>query len=455
MQSYTFDIVVLGAGPAGAASALFLAEAGFRVALVEQREFAKAGPSWVNGLHFETFQKLGLPEPTAEEVESKDFSVVFFSGDLDERLEVSASGFTNVRMRPFVDRLHRTAFAAGVTGFDNVRSLSFHFEAGRPRRVLCTRQADGAAVSEFELTAKLFVDATGVNGVLRQQVAALGQGVDVTADADTCTALQQSCQVRDKAAAAEFLNNLNVTPGSLISILGTQGGYSTLSVQVSSDLSEVGLLAGSIKDPRYLTGTQMVKKFIAEHAWVGEKIHSGGGTIPLRHPFHRLTAPGVALVGNAANQVFSVHGSGVMPSLQAARLLADAVAGERDAGDAEVLWRYTASFQKGLGAMLASYNLFRRFSQNLTSFEIAKMFRYGLMNEAMMLAGIRQVMPEPTLTSSLSILATGVRDPVFAANLVRALARMPLVYMHYQNFPKTFEAKKFASWVARAKALGT
>lgn len=453
-MKHQFDVVVLGAGPAGSASALFLAQAGFEVALIEQRDFAKAGPSWVNGLHLAGFVKLGLAAPAGDEVELADFPVTFFSADLEHRLDVPASGFTNVRMRPFVDRLQRDAFAAGVTGFDKVRVENFRFMNGRPVAVCIARATNAKSDESFEVSAKLFVDASGVAGILRNQVPALQAHSSTTQESDFCTALQQNCHVDNPARAAAFLAQRGVTPGTLISTLGTQGGYSTLSVQVSSDLSEVGILAGSIKDPHFLTGPQMVKKFIAEHPWVGAKIHSGGGTIPLQHPLHSLTAPGVATVGNAANQVFSVHGSGVMPALEAARLLADAVAKSSDPGEASVLWRYTTAFQRDLGATLATYNLFRRFSQNLTSAEIAKMFRYGLMNEAMMLAGIKQVMPEPSLTSALSFLTTGVRDPVFAANLVRSLARMPLVYLHYQNFPDAPNDGRLAGWIAHAKTLG-
>ena len=63
-----------------------------------------------------------------------------------------------------------------------------------------------------------------------------------------------------------------------------------------------------------------------------------------------LSAAGVAVVGNAANQVFSTHGSGVVPAIQSARLLANALAVAKDPGDADVLWHYTAEFQRTLGA---------------------------------------------------------------------------------------------------------
>lgn len=455
MQSHTFDIAVLGAGPAGAASAFFLAQHGFRVALIEKRRFAQAGPSWVNGIYVQAFDALGLARPAGEEVEQTDFDMVFFSADMRDHRKVEASGFTNVRMRPFVDRLHRQAFAAGVTGFDEMHLTDVVFAGERPVELQFAHGASGSEAhgNKSAIRAALFVDATGLHGALRRQIPQIHGIHGEHLETDLCTAMQENCRVSDKRGAAEFLRQHGVGPGTLMSILGTAGGYSTMTVHITSDLSEVGLLAGSIKDSQVLTGVQMLRKFKAEHSWVGEKIHGGGGTIPLRAPLEMLTAPGVAVVGNAANQVFSTHGSGVMPSIQSAKLLAEAVHGAADPGDADVLWRYSKTFQRDLGGMLASYNLFRKFTQSLTSEEIGKMFRYNLMTSQLAIAGIKQVMPSPSWESVQSLATVLVQDPVFAAKLGRALAAMPLVYLHYKTYPESRDLKKLARWTETARSL--
>ena len=62
------------------------------------------------------------------------------------------------------------------------------------------------------------------------------------------------------------------------------------------------------------------------------------------------------MVGNAANHVYALHGSGVGMGLVAARLLADAVTARgdsRDAGNAEVLHRYAHRFLQTYGGRLA------------------------------------------------------------------------------------------------------
>lgn len=456
MSIFEFDIAVLGAGPSGAASALFLADAGFRVALIDKRRFSHAGPSWVNGVYAEAFDAVGLRRPSADEVELADFDVTFFSADMKQRREIAASGFVNLRMRPFVDRLHREAFAAGVTGFDEMHLTETKFQGTRPVELHFVRGAlDTAAEKEkISIRAALFVDATGLHGALRSQIPLIEEVQGEHADHDLCTAMQENCHISDQVAAKEFLSTNQVKPGTLMSILGTAGGYSTMTVHISPDVSEVGLLAGSIKDPRYLTGVQMLRRFKAEHAWVGEKISGGGGTIPLRAPLGMLTAPGVAIIGNAANQVFSTHGSGVMPALQSARLLANAIRGARDPGDPDVLWQYTALFQRELGSMLASYNLFRKFTQQLTGDEIGKMFRYNLMTSQLAIAGIRQEMPSPSWENAKSVGKAALQDPLFAAKLMRSLAAMPLVYLHYRNFPSHRDMNQYNRWLRVGRGLG-
>lgn len=456
MTSHTFDIAVLGAGPAGSASALFLAQAGFKVALIEKRRFAKAGPSWVNGVYLDSLDEVGLAKPAGEEIDLSGFDVLFFSADMQQRLHLDASAFTNVRMRPFVDRLHREAFAAGVTGFEEMHLVETRFSGERPVELLFVHGTpdEHEAKERISIKAKLFVDATGLHGALRRQIAAIHEIHGEHEDSDLCTAVQENCRIADVGAAREFLRRHDILPGTMVSILGTAGGYSTMTVHISPDLKEVGLLAGSIKDPQVLTAAQMLKRFREEHPWVGERIFGGGGTIPLKAPLEMLSASGLAVVGNAANQVFSLHGSGVMPAIQSARLLANAVRGAKDPGDADVLWQYTAEFQRSLGAKLAAYNLFRRFSQGLSGEEIGKMFRYGFMSEPMVFAGMKQDLPAPSLSTGLSVLTAAFRDLPFAAKLVRALSAMPFVLLHYRNFPLQRDREKFAAWVQRARALG-
>lgn len=456
MKKNTFDIAVLGAGPAGASCALFFAQAGLTVALIEKRSFAKAGPSWVNGIYLNAFEATGLLRPNGEEIDLGDFGSVFFSSDMKSRIDLAPSAFTNVRMRPFMDRIHRDAFAAGVTGFEGVELNKIIFEGERPVELQFVQKASdkNGNKERISIRAKLFVDATGVQAVLRKRIPALQEYHGENAAEDSCSAFQENCHIADLKGAQLFLQKNHVAPGAMVNILGTSGGYSTMTVHISPDLKEVGLLAGASKAPEGMTAPQMLKRFKSEHAWIGKRIFGGGGIIPLRTPLEMLTSSGVAIIGNAANQVFSTHGSGVMTGIQSARLLCNAVKDKKDPGDADALWKYTATFQRQLGAKLAAYNLVRRFTQYLTQDEVNKLIRSGFMTEELIFAGLKQDLPVPSVQTIQNFLTASFRDPLFAAKFARALTPLPLIYLHFRNFPEQYDANKYANWKAAAKILG-
>src|SRR5690606_36395120 len=122
-------------------------------------------------------------------------------------------------------------------------------------------------------------------------------------------------------------------------------GFSTVAVAVDADLDLVGVLVGCLANGRYGTGPRMVEDLRRAESWIGDRISGGFGVIPLRRPYARFTAPGLALVGDSACQTFPAHGSGIGLGLIAGRLLAEAVEGAADPGAEVVLWRYQAAFQ--------------------------------------------------------------------------------------------------------------
>ena len=75
----------------------------------------------------------------------------------------------------------------------------------------------------------------------------------------------------------------------------------------------------------------------------------------------------MALLGDAANHVYSLHGSGVGLSIIAAHLMAETLTGERDPGDPALLHRYQARFLRRYGGRLAACDMLRRASQRMST----------------------------------------------------------------------------------------
>src|SRR5690606_20700072 len=136
---------------------------------------------------------------------------------------------------------------------------------------------------------------------------------------------------------------------------------STCAVTVSADLMSVGVVVGCLANGRYSTGPNMIRDLRRREPWIGDFEHGGSGVIPLRRPYARFTAPGVALVGGAAWQGLPARGSGIGAGLVAGTMLAEGVGEAADPGDEATLWAgYQAPFQHELGGTLAGYDVLRR-----------------------------------------------------------------------------------------------
>lgn len=436
-----FDVVVVGAGTAGAATAQVLAESGWSVALVDSRAFGEAGAHWMNGVPPRLFDRAGLPRPEGDELGLKEPEVKLLLGDGRVGLEVRDNPIWVLDMRALVQRLQRDAQAAGVVPFERSKVVALTCEQGRPRQLVLQSGRRRA-----QMKAHLFVDATGMGAHVGRQVPELARHIPALPHRDVCVASQVVAEVADEQAARNYVRRLGVTPGTHVSWLGIEGGYSALTLAVHSDLSTVELLAGTTAEPGALGGTGLIDRFRAENPWVGETRFGGVGSIPIRRPYDRMAAPGIVLVGNAASQVFPVHGSGVGAGLVAGRILAEALDGHDDPGSDAATWAYQARFQRELGRVFGPYDALRRLSLELSPEESDQLLSTGLIDAATFRAGLNQDLP----TLSLASLKENVRGLVSAPSLsLKAapwIARLAAAHVLYRAYPQRPNMSALKRW---------
>ncbi|MBI2956528.1 MAG: NAD(P)/FAD-dependent oxidoreductase [Acidobacteria bacterium] len=127
-----YDVVVIGAGPAGSTAAKLAAEAGYHTLLVDKARFPrhKTCASWINRLAFERFPDL---EPHRAELVDSAFHGITF---LDERLARQArwserrpSGYLSLRSR-FDNGLKDIAVSAGADFREGSGLAALSFENG-------------------------------------------------------------------------------------------------------------------------------------------------------------------------------------------------------------------------------------------------------------------------------------------------------------------------------------
>lgn len=384
LASRRADVLVVGAGSAGAAAARLFADQGRSVVLADKRERGATGARWLNLVPRWCFERAGVATPSGAEaplgVDEHAAHLVPPGGQT--RVSLPPLPNVHVDMAAFVDRLVGDAVDAGVELVCG-QVQDVETEGDRVRRVVFASGND-----RFAVRADLVVDASGLGGAIRRRV--LQHRCPDPGPLDICAAAEYQHDVHDRAAFSAFLERYGAAPGDSIAFPGVAGGYSTLTLFTEPELREVGVLAGSIPALGVPNGAALHARFVASAPWLGPARRGGAGAIPVRRPYAVLGGRGVALVGDAACQVYGSHGSGVGMGLIAARVLADACALAPHPGSDEVIARYGRAFHREHGGLLAASDAFRRFAQGSCAGDIRSIFEAGFLEPGLAASAVTQ-----------------------------------------------------------------
>lgn len=374
------DVAIVGAGIAGCHLAQLLQAKNIKVALIDKDDLNIAGPQWINAVPFWMFDKAGLEQPSGDEVHDLNEKFILRSPNGRSRLVIPNLGVPDVHMGLLGQRLKKLLFSTANTA--QFIKASIHEikldEQGRVRTIFGTTGQPG---TELSIEAKLFVDASGFKAVLRklhpwQKTCWPNAKAD-----DTCTAAQRVLAIKDKSGAKAYLESNNIEAGDVLADLGRNGGFSLFRAQIDRDFNHISLLCGIRAIPELPSAHMTINRFVKENSWIGEAYIDGRGVIPLNAPFPKLVAPGFALLGDAAHQVFAAHGSGIGFGLIAAFILAESIAESKDLGSFDELLNYQKVFHEKHYKKLFISEQFRIFSQGLEPEKIDRLFESDILSQ--------------------------------------------------------------------------
>ncbi|MGZ8694418.1 MAG: geranylgeranyl reductase family protein [Gaiellaceae bacterium] len=314
-----FDVVVVGAGPAGSTAAYLLARAGARVALLERATFPRDKPCG-GGLTERALREVPVDvSPVVEhEVDRLELGLRY-----GRRIERRSRGrLVAMTQRVRLDaHLAEQAAAAGAELRDGTRVTS-------------VREEDGAVVVETaagDLRAAAVIGADGVNGVTARSIG-LEQPIVYG------VALEGNV-ANGPARAGRYAGRAVIELGEIA------GGYGW--VFPKGDHVNVGVGGWEREGPNL---REHLWRLCDEHGIAREDVESlRGYRLPLRRPGATPARGRIALVGDAAGLIDPLSGDGMYEAFVSGRLAASETQRLLD-GSADSLAAYGPALERAIGA---------------------------------------------------------------------------------------------------------
>jgi len=344
-----FDIVVVGAGPAGGMAALTSARLGLRTALVEEHPEIGVPIHCSGKLQLHAFREFGLP---AHLILNTLQAGAFYAPDGTVARVRRSEPDSHVVDRGVFDRwLAVRAQEQGAEVLTGTRLRA----AERVNGAVRVRGDRGGA--SYAATAGLIIDAEGARPVLPRTL-----GLDLPRDSVMGLQYQMAGVELERDDCPEVYLGTSSSPGFFAWLMPIGRGR-----------GRVGLCV----DPRVAARAPIhyLDALIREHPVASRRLRRAvverklAGPIPVLHRRHRTAIDGLIVAGDAAGHVKATSGGGIYFSLIGGRLAAQAAAGYVG-GTRAALGEYERAWRRRFGREIWFTGLMRTALNQMTDADL-------------------------------------------------------------------------------------
>ena len=295
-----FDVIVIGAGPAGLRAAKVLAEGKARVLCIDKKQEIGVPKRCGEGLGLGWMKRLGL-KPDKKWCLQPITGAALYSPSL-KSIEIDdkkTSGYV-IERRVFEKELAKEAAKKGALIRTKCRAFNFERKEGKVI-VSCIEQGE-----HTQYSAPIIIAADGTESLAPRRL-----GLDTKISLND---IDSGYQYEMANISFEKSNFIHLFFGKEVA----NRGYCWIFPK-GKNVANVGVgIAGTSQK----TAKEYLDKFVQAHPGLrnGSIIEVNAGTIPVGGFLEEMTADNLLVVGDAAHQVNPIHGGGIGIAMEAATI---------------------------------------------------------------------------------------------------------------------------------------
>jgi geranylgeranyl reductase family protein len=405
-----FDVVIVGAGPAGCISAINIAKNGYKVALLDKEEENAIGYRIGGGvIKVDTFSSVGLPRSQGNELLAFLDTFNIYSPTAKTKKTVNHTAIIVDRLL-MNQRLIQYAKEAGVQLFSETEVQDLLIDNDFVIGV--TTKDDKVFHS------RVLIDSSGISGIVRRK---LPHSFNIENEIDSKNIAK---------AYVELLKSPNTSLNYLNSYLAVDNGY------IWQTPTEIGY--GSLDHNIDLK--KRLHLFIDEHKLKvdTDSNYTSYGAIAVRQNIPNMVGNGVVIVGDAACMISPIEGAGITTSIRGAKMASDCIIESlaKNNVSQEGLWVFNLKYNRTIGANLAYMDMLRRGLIGLSADDIDFAFDKEVITSKDVLDSITGDIANVSVLDKAQRAIRGLRRPNILLRMENCMNKSKELKNHYSVFPE-------------------
>ncbi len=340
----SYDVIIIGAGPAGASCGKELAEKGFSVKIFDRRKEIGTPKRCGEGVSESIIELVGEIPSKCIAKKIKGARLYAPNGRYIE-IVLDRGGYILER-KVFDKWMVEKAIKAGA----EVQADSFIFDLIKEKEFFVGVKGEFLG-EKFEERAKIIVCATGAESAIRKKALGISTKLNII---DSCLQYEMSGIEIDSDFIHIYFGN-ETSPRGYCWVFPKGRNRANVGV---------GVIPGEKSAKFYL------EKFINSHPEIkkGSIIEVNGGCVPVGNLLKNMVTNGLVVCGEAAHHVNPVHGGGINEAIISGKLAAKVISNclEKNDVSAKALSKFNELWWKERGEFLRKVEKFREVLEKLS-----------------------------------------------------------------------------------------